>query len=192
MDYKDFYIRVASVDDAGRIAQIYAPYVERTAVTFEYKVPSPQDFRQRISSTLAKYPYLVACDNDGTVIGYAYAGLFKGRAAYDWAAELSVYIDEGFRRRHIGSALYGELQKILLRQNITNLYACIAYSDAEDAMLNNNSIRFHEREGFVKTAHFHNCGYKFSRWWDMVWMEKFIAPHKADMENFIPFPELGK
>lgn len=192
MDNKDFYIRVASVDDAGRIAQIYAPYVERTAVTFEYQVPSPQEFRQRISSTLAKYPYLVACDNDGTVIGYAYAGLFKGRAAYDWAAELSVYIDEGFRRRHIGSALYCELTKILQRQNITNLYACIAYSDTEDAMLNNNSIRFHEREGFVKTAHFHNCGYKFSRWWDMVWMEKFIAPHVAEMKNFIPFPELDK
>lgn len=190
--YKDFYIRQASVDDAERISQIYAPYVEHTAITFEYQVPSPFEFKQRISATLAKYPYLVACRNDGLVVGYAYAGTFKGRAAYDWAAELSVYVDAGFCRHHVGSALYGELEKILLRQNITNLYACITYSDTEDAMHNNDSIRFHEREGFVKTAHFHNCGYKFSRWWDMVWLEKFIAPHRAEMKKFIPFSGLDK
>ena len=101
-----------------------------------------------------------------------------------------MYVDARFHRQNIGAALYDRLEDILKKQNITNLYACITYSDIEDAVHDNGSIRFHENRGFVLTAHFHNCGYKFSRWWDMVWMEKFIATHNAKTEAFIPFSDL--
>lgn len=184
-------IRTARIGDAARLAEIYAPYVERTSITFEYSVPTVGEFERRISNTLCKYPYLVAETEDGTVVGYAYAGPLKMREAYSWAVELSVYVDGDFRRCRIGSVLYGKLVEYLKAQNITNLYACITYSDIEDELHNNDSVRFHARMGFAKNAHFHNCGYKFGRWWDMIWMEKFIAPHKGDMMDFVPFPQLG-
>ena len=182
-------IRTATPDDAPRLSEIYAPYVENTSVTFEYEVPTEHEFRSRIENTLRKYPYLVA-ECGGKIVGYAYAGIFKERAAYNWAVELSVYVDSGFLRHSVGAVLYDRLEDILKKQNVTNLYACITYSDVEDAVHDNGSIRFHENRGFVLTAHFHKCGYKFSRWWDMVWMEKFIAPHDAKTEAFIPFPDL--
>lgn len=182
-------IRTAKPDDAPRLLEIYAPYVKNTSITFEYEVPTVAEFRSRIAKTLENYPYLVA-ESGGTVLGYAYAGTFKKRAAYDWAAELSVYVDAEFRGHHIGAALYAKLKEILRRQNVTNLYACVTYSDTEDELHDNGSIRFHEKEGFALTAHFHKCGYKFSRWWDMVWLEKFIAPHSNRMHAFIPFPQL--
>lgn len=182
-------IRTAKPDDAPRLLEIYAPYVRNTSITFEYIVPAVGEFRTRVAKTLENYPYLVA-ECGGTVLGYAYAGAFKERAAYGWAAELSVYVDKDFCGQHIGSALYARLGEMLKRQNVTNLYACVTYSDAEDELHDNGSIRFHEKEGFALTAHFHKCGYKFSRWWDMVWMEKFIAPHSDQMQRFIPFPQL--
>ena len=185
-----FSIRKALPADAVELLGIYAPYIERTAVTFEYTVPSPFEFRQRIEATLEKYPWLVACDSAGKALGYAYAGKLKQRAAYAWAAELSVYVDVASRRTGIGSALYAELQRLLKLQNVTNLYACITYSDIEDELHDNSSQRFHEKEGFAKIAHFHNCGFKFARWWDMIWMEKFITPHHAVPQPFVPFPKI--
>lgn len=182
-------VRTAKPDDAPRLLEIYAPYVENTSITFEYDVPSVAEFRSRIAKTLECYPYLVA-ESDGMVLGYAYAGAFKERAAYDWAVELSVYVDAKFRGRHIGSVLYAGLEEILKRQNVTNIYACVTYSDTEDELHDNGSVRFHEKEGFVLVARFHKCGYKFSRWWDMVWLEKFIAPHSDCMCAFIPFSQL--
>ena len=182
-------IRTAKSDDAPRLLEIYAPYVEKTSITFEYAVPTVDEFRSRIVKTLEKYPYLVA-ETNGEIAGYAYAGALKERAAYDWAVELSVYVDARFHRQNIGAVLYERLEEILKKQNVTNIYACITYSDVEDEVHNNGSLRFHENRGFTLNAHFHNCGYKFSRWWDMVWMEKFIAPHNAKTEVFIPFPNL--
>lgn len=183
-------IREATPDDAARISEIYAYYVEHTSITFEYAAPDAAEFRRRIAATLSRYPYLVAQSADGKTVGYAYAGAMKGRRAFDWAAELSVYLDHQERGRGTGKMLYDEITKILKRQNITNLYASITYSDIEDSVHTNASVRFHEREGFAKVAHFHSCGYKFSRWWDLLWMEKVIAPHRAEMPGFIPFPEL--
>ena len=89
-------IRTASPSDAPALLSIYAPYVENTAITFEYTVPTPEDFRERIARTLDRYPYLVAQLN-GTVMGYAYASAFHPRAAYDWSAEVSIYVSEDAR-----------------------------------------------------------------------------------------------
>ena len=110
-------IRTASVSDAPALLSIYAPYVERTAITFEYTVPTLEDFRSRISRTLARYPYLVA-ECSGIAMGYAYASAFHPRAAYDWSAEVSIYVSEDARGTGIGTRLYGALEDILKQQNI--------------------------------------------------------------------------
>ena len=84
-------IRPAKLSDAPAIQAIYAPYVEKTAITFEYEVPSIQEFEARISKTLEKFPYLVV-EEDGRVLGYAYASTYYARTAYDWTTELSIYL----------------------------------------------------------------------------------------------------
>ena len=113
-------IRTASPSDAPALLSIYAPYVENTAITFEYTVPTPEDFRERIARTLDRYPYLVAQLN-GTVMGYAYASAFHPRAAYDWSAETTIYVKKGCRHGGVGKLLYQALETALKAQNIINL-----------------------------------------------------------------------
>jgi phosphinothricin acetyltransferase len=151
--------------------------VEKTAITFEYEVPSTEEFRQRIRETLRRYPYLAAV-TDGRIVGYAYAGVFKGRRAYDWAVETTVYIREDRKGQGIGRLLYEALEEQLRRQNIQNMYACIAAAEEEDAYLTADSPRFHEHMGFTLVGTFHKCGYKFGKWYDMIWMEKMLGEHE--------------
>ena len=95
-------IRPAKLSDAPAIQAIYSPYVEKTAITFEYEVPSVQEFEARISKTLEKFPYLVV-EEDGRVLGYAYASTYYARTAYDWTTELSIYLHEDARGRGLGN-----------------------------------------------------------------------------------------
>ena len=90
-------IRMAATADAEELLNIYAPYVLKTAITFEYDVPSVEEFRSRIADTRTRFPYLAAI-KDGKIVGYAYVSPFKSRAAYDWAVETSIYVDENCRR----------------------------------------------------------------------------------------------
>ena len=276
--------RVARPEDAEALLAIYAPYVEETAITFEYEVPSVEAFRARIAHTLATYPYIVAVEeqeaNAGTrhvdgasvscidcaeanadtahvdgasvssapasgadevteahrtserIIGYAYVGRLHERAAYDWSVETSIYVDRRARKHGLGRQLYERLEAILRAMNIISVNACIAYpgtmntvaaadrlQDAhigigdpntadrtrkdlregsadsgvdigEDPYLNTNSPDFHAHLGYQLVGHFHACAYKFDRWYDMIWMEKWIAPHPTKPEAMIPFPEL--
>lgn len=177
-------IRMAVPEDAEALLKIYAPYVEKTAVTFEYEVPSVAEFSDRIKRTLKKYPYLAA-ELDGEVVGYAYAGTFHERAAYDWAVETSIYVREDKKGFGIGRALYSVLEHILLQQNILNVNACIAYPAREDEYLTKDSVRFHEKLGYRMAGRFHQCGYKFGRWYDMVWMEKHLGSHPENPEKVI-------
>lgn len=183
---KDCTVRAASLRDAEALLRIYAPYVEKTAITFEYEVPSIQEFAGRMERTLERYPYLVA-EADGVPVGYAYAGPFKTRAAYDWAVETTVYVGGGRKRRGIGRGLYEVLEKALAAQNILNLNACIAYPAAEDPYLTLDSVNFHQRMGYRMVGRFSQCGYKFDRWYDMVWMEKHIGAHTAHQSAVKPF-----
>lgn len=183
-------IRIASPKDAGRLLEIYRPYVERTAVSFEYAVPSLAEFEGRIAHTLKRYPYLIAQD-EGGILGYAYAGAFKEREAYRHGVELSVYVDWNRRRAGVGKLLYAALEEWLAKQNVHVLYACIACTDREDdPYLSADSPLFHEKLGFRYAGRFENCGYKFDRWYDMVWMEKRIHPVAAYPDAFVPFPEI--
>lgn len=172
-------IRTAEPEDAAELLEIYAPYVRETAVTYEYTVPSREEFASRIRRTMEKYPYLVA-EQDGEILGYAYAGAFHPRAAYAWDAEMSIYIKKDRKRSGIGKALYETLEKILAEQNILNVYACIACPEKEDEYLTKDSIRFHERMGYRIVGEFPECAYKFGRWYGMVWMEKRIGKRTAD------------
>lgn len=170
-------IRSAKIADAEDLLAIYAPYVTDTAITFEYDVPSIEDFRSRIENTLAKYPYLVA-EQDGKILGYAYAGVFKGRAAYDHCVETSIYVDMSCHGKGIGKALYASLEEHLKQQGILNVNACISWIDTPNEYLTHQSPKFHAHLGYEKVAHFHLCGYKFGKWFDMIWMEKMIGEHK--------------
>lgn len=170
-------IRRAELKDAEALLSIYAPYVEQTAITFEYDVPTIEEFRERIVHITKKYPWLVGIVDD-RVVGYAYAGAFKERAAYQWAVETSIYVDKKERGKGIGRLLHDSLEIALQEQGILNLNACISYLEQEDEYLTLDSVYFHQRLGYTQIAHFHKCGKKFGRWYDMIWMEKLIGPHR--------------
>jgi len=140
-------LRFAEIDDANELLQIYAPYVEQTAITFEYDVPTVAEFSKRIKNTKEKYPYIVA-EIDGKIIGYAYAGTFKSRAAYDWAVETSIYVAKDDRGLGTGTLLYASLEAILKLQGITNVNACITYADQEDEHLTHGSVDFHKKHDY--------------------------------------------
>ena len=172
-------VRKAELKDAEAILKIYSYYVENTAITFECEVPSLNEFRERIQKTLMKYPYFVL-ESDGMILGYAYAGAFGKRAAYDWSAEVTVYLDRNQHKRGYGRKLYEALEQALKEMGIRNLYACVAYPNAEDKHLTMNSVLFHEHLGYRRVGTFQNCGYKFDSWYSMVWMEKIIGGHDSN------------
>lgn len=184
-------IRTAVLQDAEALLEIYAPYVVNTAITFEYYVPTSEEFAGRMSNVLRRYPYLVA-EVDGELAGYAYTGPFKERAAYDWAVETTVYVKEDMKKHGIGRALYEALEKTLAAQGILNLNACIAFPEKEDEYLTTDSVKFHKKMGFSEVGRFHKCGCKFGRWYDMVWMEKHIGTHEENPAEVRSFAEVTK
>lgn len=189
MDINEVKIRVAATEDAEELLEIYRPYVEKTAISFEWDVPGLEEFRARIEKTLKKYPYLVA-EKKGRLVGYAYTGPFVGRAAYAWGAEVSIYLKENQRKMGIGKKLYQAIEDISRAQNIKNLNACIGSPETEDEYLTKNSIEFHTHMGYRMVGEFYKCGYKFGRWYNMVWMEKIIGEHEAEPEQVVPFANL--
>lgn len=189
MSESPLIIRAAVCEDAAALLDIYTPYVTETAITFEHEAPAREVFAERIARTLTRYPWLVA-ESGGIPIGYAYVGAFHERPAYDWAVETSIYVDQRFRRAGIGRALHDTLEQVLALQGILNLNACIACPRQEDEYLTFDSIRFHEKLGYQTAGHFHQCGFKFHRWYDMVWMEKIIGSHQPDQLPIRTFPEI--
>ncbi len=187
----DICIRTVTETDIPALLDIYAPYVQETAVSFEYEVPSLQEFEGRVKHTLSHYPWLVAVQN-GIVLGYAYASAFHPRKAYEWCAEASIYVAQKSRGHGIGSKLYETLEALLKRQGILLLYACIARPPKEDEHLTLASMLFHAHMGFHLVGEFPRCGFKFNRWYDMVWMEKRLAFPTDPPAPVIPFSEIEK
>lgn len=174
-------IRPAVPGDASELLAIYAPYVRETAITFEYEVPSEGEFRSRIERTLERYPYLVA-ELGGRPVGYAYAGPLGSRAAYDWSAESSIYVERDAHHAGVGRALYEALEAELARRGFVNLFACITApaGDEPDPYSNRNSMEFHGHMGYKLVGEFERCGQKFGRWYNVVWMQKVLADHVPD------------
>ena len=176
-------VRFARASDAEVIRSIYAPYVEDTAITFETDVPAAEEMARRVRDIGEKYPYLVY-ERDGDVAAYAYASAARSRAAYQWTAELSVYVRQGLRRAGIGRLLYETLLPILSAQNINIAYAVITIP-------NGQSERFHEAMGFERVCVFEKCGYKLGAWRDVLWMQRIIGGFADKPELFRPVKELS-
>ena len=180
-------IRIAGKNDAQAIADIYSYYVENTAITYEYTPPSAEEMEQRIIKTLKRYPYLVL-EERGEIKGYAYAGPLVDRRAADHSAEVSIYLKNGEQKKGYGGALYKALEDALKMQNVINLCAAIAHAEEEDEYLTNNSVDYHRHLGYRQVGEFDKCGYKFGRWYNLVWMEKLLGAHTNEPKDFIPFP----
>ena len=175
-------LRVASPDDAACLSQIYAHYVETSSISYEYVAPTAEEFADRISHKLEKYPYIVAL-LDGEPVGYAYASEYRERAAYGWCVELSVYVSRYFPGRGIGSVLYTALLELLRLQNIVVAYSAIT-------LPNDASIALHEKMGFSPAGVFHASGYKMGQWWELAWYQKQLNPLLCPPPAVIPFPSL--
>lgn len=160
-------IRLATAADSGPVRAIYVPIVESTAISFELVVPSEQEMASRIADRQPAYPWLVA-DDDGRVAGYAYAGRFAVRPAYDWSVETSVYVAEAARGQGVGRGLYAALLAILIVQGYRQAMAGIA-------LPNPASVALHERAGFAPVGVYRNAGWKLGAWHDVGWWQRPLA-----------------
>lgn len=179
---KDFSVRMATEADGTGILAVYAPYIEHSAITFEYEVPEPGAFMKRIGAICREYPYLVCCRGE-EIVGYAYAHRQMERAAYQWNAELSVYIAGAFHGCGIGKALYYALIELLKLQKVQNLYGGVTVPNAASEGL-------HRFFGFKPAGIYHHTGYKCGKWHDVQWFEKSPGEHKAAPERFLPVHEV--
>lgn len=184
-------IRVAAPGDAAELLALYRPYVEETAISFEWETPTLEEFTARIRRTLTKYPYLVL-EQAGELLGYAYLSPFHTRAAYAWGAETTIYLRRDSLGQGVGKALYTALEAVAKAQHIRCLYACIGVPRGADPYLTDNSRQFHAHLGYRQVGEFQACGYKFGRWYDMVWMEKWLAAGEGAPQPVIPFPQLDR
>jgi L-amino acid N-acyltransferase YncA len=156
-------IRNVNPNDAAQIAEIYNYYIKNTHQTFETEALSAEDMRERIIEFSENYPYVVA-EEDGRIYGYAFATQFKMRQAYEFSAEVSIYVNANEKQKGIGSLLYERLFEELRQTDIHALVAGIS-------LPNDGSVRFHEKLGFEKVAHFKQVGYKLGRWVDVGYWE---------------------
>ncbi|WP_255195481.1 GNAT family N-acetyltransferase [Halorarius litoreus] len=164
-------LRLATTDNAAAIRDIYAPYVRETSITFEESVPTESEIRDRIDAKRPTFPWFV-CELDDSVVGYAYAGELRSRAAYRWVVETSVYVDESAEGRGVGRALYSVLLACLERQGFADAYAVITVP-------NPRSIDFHDRMGFERATRFPEMGYKQGAWYDVEWWRRSLAERRS-------------
>jgi len=175
-------IRIATTDDAESILKIYAPYIENTSYTFETEVPTIASFKERISSYLQNWPWLI-CEIDGRIAGYAYGSKHRERVAYQWSIESSVYVHDDYQRRSVARALYVSLINILKLQGFRNLYAVIN-------LPNDKSVSFHEKLGFEYFATYKNVGYKLGRWKNVGWWQLQLNAYSMEPEPPVKFSEI--
>jgi phosphinothricin acetyltransferase len=168
-------IRMATVNDAKVLLEIYKPYVVETSITFEYEVPTQEEFANRITQTLHKYPWLVY-EEEGEVIGYAYAGAYAAREAYKWSTTLSIYLKKAYHHKGIASILYKELMDLLKKQGFYTAYALITSP-------NPPSQRFHDKLGFTTMGVFPNIGFKHGEWKDVVYMQKILSEYDMNPQE---------
>ncbi len=177
-------IRIAEARDLSQMLAIYGPYVENTAYSFEYTVPTLAEFTARFESYTKQFPWLVWEEN-GEILGYAYGSAPFERAAFGWCAEGSIYLSPKAHRRGIGTKLYKVLEELLKLQGYRKLYALVTSE-------NRSSVIFHEALGYRQMATFSDCGYKFGRLHSLIWLEKDLNSVENTKALPIAFPVIGK
>lgn len=160
-------IRAAKADDAEQILDIYRPYIKDTTITYEYEDIPVSTFRKRMEGIMEKYPWLVY-EEDGKIVGYAYASEHRERAAFAWDCEISVYLSPEHHRKGIAGRLYEKLFEIMKEQGFVNVYALIDYP-------NEASQKLHEKFGFHDMCIYRDTAYKFGAWRSLLVMEKRLA-----------------
>lgn len=171
-------IRLAVHADLPQILEIYRPYVENTPYSFEYRLPTLEEFTRRFDTITTQFPWIV-WEEDGTVLGYAYGSAPFERAAFSWCAELSIYLSPAAQGRGIGQTMYRILEHILTMQGYTRVYALIEGSNLP-------SLAFHESMGYRQFADFADCGFKLGGWHHIIWMEKLL--NLVEMPSNFPTP----
>lgn len=168
-------IRLVRPDDAEAIRTIYAPYITDSAISFEYEVPTAEEFRARVERISSFYPYIVA-EEEGKIVGYAYAHEDMDRAAYQWNVELSIYLAPEATGKGIGKKLYKILLELLRLQGIKNAYACVAVPNPQSEGL-------HLSVGFRTVGTFTWTGYKHGAWQNVTWYEKLLGPYDENPQS---------
>jgi L-amino acid N-acyltransferase YncA len=161
-------IRLALERDAQQLADIYAPVVRDTPISFEVDPPTAAEMARRVADTLPTFPWLVV-DRGGEILGYVYASPHRARAAYRWSVDTTVYVHSGVRRAGVGRALYASLLRILALQRFYTAYAGIT-------LPNPGSVGLHEAVGFEPLAVYRGVGYKLGAWHDVGWWQRTIGP----------------
>ena len=178
-------IRRATADDAAVIASIYAPYVTASVVSFETEPPDEAEVRSRIEAAGDLYPWLVAKEGGGAVVGYAYACAFRPRPAYRFTVETTVYVADGAHRRGIGTLLYRALLPVLEAQGFAQAIAAIT-------LPNEASVRLHERLGFHQAGTYEKVGFKFREWRSVGLWQRPLAPLSTRPEEPKPVSAMWK
>jgi len=164
-----YSMRLITESDAEDVLNIYSYYVRETVISFEYVVPSQEDFLQRIKTISAQYPWLVFLSGS-KIIGYAYASSHRQRTAYQWSCESTVYLIPEFHRKGIARLLYQALFSLLRLQGYFNVYAGVT-------LPNKKSVGFHRSFGFSEVGVYKEIGYKFEEWHDVQWFQFEIQQH---------------
>ncbi|MGN0401408.1 MAG: GNAT family N-acetyltransferase [Acetatifactor sp.] len=177
----DYVIRVAEEKDAQAVHDIYGEYVDRLDVTFTVTNPSVEEYREKIISTVKMYPFYVAEDSRGNILGYCCGSRLRPHDAYRWNVESTIMLSkEAPRRRGIATALYARFMQTLKEQHFQYVYGVLV--DTNEA-----SIALHEALGFVEVGHFERAGYKKGEWLGILWMQKYIGDENAEVLEPIPF-----
>ncbi len=169
MNNSSLEIRLIRNTDTAEVLEIYRHYVLNTHITFEYEVPTLEEFSNKIEHILLEYPWLVCCYNDG-VVGYAYGSRHRAKTAYQWSPEATIYMRPEFQGRGVGRVLYDALFELLRLQGYFNVYAGVA-------LPNEGSERLHRATGFDELGVFKKIGYKLGKWHDTKWFHLALAEH---------------
>jgi phosphinothricin acetyltransferase len=161
-------IRPVRAEDAPAICAIYNHYIKNTVITFEEELLEPPEIKRRIAAVSAKYPWFVREEN-GEILGYAYANSYRDRSAYRYAAELSIYLKEDRLGEGIGSGLF---ERLLSELKETKLHALVSAI----TLPNDRSIALQKKFGFREIACFAEIGFKFGKWLDVAYWELVITP----------------
>lgn len=177
-------LRIAAPGDAPALLAIYTPYVTGSCYTFETEPPTEEEFRERMRGIQRFFPYLVL-EEDGEILGYAYAHFFHERRAYQWLCETTIYVRQDCRRNGCATKLYNALLRILAAQGFCDAVAVLGCPNLP-------SERFHEHMGFALEMTYLQAGYKQGAWHDVKYYVKHLTARQEQPSDPVPFSSLGK